>query len=382
MERSGRLGGLAVTDDREGFLFNQGPHALYRGGPAEAVLGELGIKVDGGVPPAKGRVVIGGRSEIAPAGALTLARTRALGAKDKVQVAGVLARLPKIDASVLGSTSVSEWVGESVSGARARALLHGLCRLATYVNDPDRLSAEVAVRQMQLALGPGVFYLHGGWQSLVDQLMLALKSLPNVTIETSSTVDVLPSNSAVIVAAGGPTLASKLLGRPFDVGPPAVVSCLDLGLRRPPAHDLVIGADNPFYFSNHSAVANLAPPGQFHATVVQYLGADDEPDGDAMGSFAEHAGVRQDDVVVRRRLHHMTTVSAIATAELGGLAGRPSVEVDGRQDVFVAGDWVGSEGHLADASLASAKTAALAALRYLDRDDSSCSTSPAVSGSR
>ncbi len=61
----------------------------------------------------------------------------------------------------------------------------------------------------------------------------------------------------------------------------------------------------------------------------------------------------------------MTTVSAIATAASGGLAGRPPVAVPDRDGVFVVGDWVGPTGHLADAVLASARTAADAAIAHL-----------------
>ena len=41
-------GGRARTDDRRGFLFNQGAHALYLGGHATRVLGDLGLPVPSG----------------------------------------------------------------------------------------------------------------------------------------------------------------------------------------------------------------------------------------------------------------------------------------------------------------------------------------------
>ena len=46
-ERRGRLGGRATTDERNGYRFNQGPHALYLGGEAMGVLRELGIPTPG-----------------------------------------------------------------------------------------------------------------------------------------------------------------------------------------------------------------------------------------------------------------------------------------------------------------------------------------------
>src|SRR5215468_8718552 len=45
-ERSRRVGGRAETQIIEGFHFNLGPHALYRGGHAARVLRELGIAIE------------------------------------------------------------------------------------------------------------------------------------------------------------------------------------------------------------------------------------------------------------------------------------------------------------------------------------------------
>lgn len=365
VERRSRLGGMAVTDERDGFLFNRGPHALYTSGAGAPVLRELGIEMKGGKPPAKGRIVIDGKAHIAPSGPITLARTKALNASEKFEVAKLLAKLPKFHPSEYAKVSVSTWIRDAAKHDRSRAMLHGLCRLATYVNNPDELSAEVAIEQLQYGLGPGVLYLDGGWQSLVDQMVATLEALPNVTVETGVAIEELPDAPVVVIAAGGPALAARLLDCSFDVGPPADASCFDLGLSQAPEHDLVIGADVPFYFSNHSAVADLAPSGQFHAAVVEYLAPGAEPRPDAIEAFTQYAGVEQNDVMTSRHLHRMTTVSAIATAEHGGLAGRPPVVVPHQPGVFVAGDWVGPDGHLADASLASAKQAAKAAIAHL-----------------
>jgi NADH dehydrogenase FAD-containing subunit len=57
----------------------------------------------------------------------------------------------------------------------------------------------------------------------------------------------------------------------------------------------------------------------------------------------------------------MVASYAIPVAANGGLPGRPSVAVEGSPHVFVAGDWIGSEGMLADAVFASAASAVQAA---------------------
>jgi hypothetical protein len=54
----------------------------------------------------------------------------------------------------------------------------------------------------------------------------------------------------------------------------------------------------------------------------------------------------------------MAAAQALVTAAGGGLAGRPAVEVPEVPGLYLAGDWVGAEGLLADASLASARRAA------------------------
>ena len=379
-ERRSRLGGLAVTDRRDGFSFNQGPHAFYKGGAGEDVLSELGVEIRGGTPPVRGSVVIEGRAEIGPAGPVTLLRTSALSLKDKAGIGKLLATLPRIDSAALATTTTSDWIERSVSGDRARLYLRGLCRLATYAADLDALSAEVAVSQLQSALGAGVLYLHDGWQSLVDQLEAQLASHPTVRIERGETISELPAARTVIIAAGGPAIAGRLLGRRFDVGPPALASCVDLGLNRAPDRAFAIGADVPFYFSNHSAVADLAPDGLFYAAVAQYLTPDDEPDHAGLEAFLRLAGVREEDVVTRRRLHSMTTVSALATADRGGLAGRQSVALDDRADVFLAGDWVGPVGHLADAVLHSARDAARRAIAHLASLDRTTGTGASRTG--
>jgi thioredoxin reductase len=59
----------------------------------------------------------------------------------------------------------------------------------------------------------------------------------------------------------------------------------------------------------------------------------------------------------------MTAISALPTPETGGIPGRTPVVVADAPGLFLAGDWVGGEGLLADASCASGACAAAAALR-------------------
>ena len=55
-------------------------------------------------------------------------------------------------------------------------------------------------------------------------------------------------------------------------------------------------------------------------------------------------------------------MGALPIAAGGGFAGRPGPRVPGLEDLYLAGDWVGPEGFLVDASVASARRAAGLAL--------------------
>lgn len=63
-------------------------------------------------------------------------------------------------------------------------------------------------------------------------------------------------------------------------------------------------------------------------------------------------------VLRRQYLPRIEAVSALPTAAEGGFAGRPGTRVPGLSNLYLAGDWVGPEGFLADASTASAREAA------------------------
>src|SRR2546423_2168419 len=63
-------------------------------------------------------------------------------------------------------------------------------------------------------------------------------------------------------------------------------------------------------------------------------------------------------VVYRRFLPDMIVMNALPLASVGGARGRPNPEVADVPGLFVVGDWVGDEGLLVDASLASARRAA------------------------
>ncbi len=366
-EQLGGLGGRAVTDDVRGFRFNRGPHAWYVGGEGAAVLQRLGLTPTGSPPATVGaQVAFRGRTYLAPGGATSLLRTRLLEARDKVDLARVMRRLSTLDASEFGSRSVRQLVDGLSDRERVAAVLHALVRLTSYVNAPDELSADVAVVQLQRAFAGGVLYLDNGWQQIVDRLAVAVVEAGG-TIRTGQGLRQVPDAPAVIVAVGGPAATSAVVGHEFPHGVPSFASSLDLGLRQVPPHHFVIGVDEPIYLSDHGRPAGMTPLGASSVSLAEYLTPGVEPDRGRLEAFARRAGIAAEDVVEARYLHRMTTVTAIATAAGGGLAGRADAPVPERPGVFVVGDWVGPRGHLTDAVLASAEQAATAAIRHVER---------------
>ena len=375
------IGGRGRTDARSGFLFNRGPHALYLGGEAARVLRTLGVRPAGGPPSDESSALTGDRIGRLPAGALSLARTPLLGWKGKVAVGRLLAGLGKVRTDPLASTSFADWLAGHRLPSDAQALVEAIARVATYAHAPTIAAADMVVRQIQLALASGVQYVDGGWQAIADDLAAGLqihrltagcvhRDGDSVVVETAEGPRVVAA--AAIVAAGTPAATATVLGRaPFDVGPPIEASCLDLGVRSVPRPGFLLGIDRPLYLSDHSSHTRLAPDGQRVVHVARYLApAEEVPAADQRAELAAHAarvGLVGDAIVEERYLHRMTVAGALATAERGGLRGRPAITDSGAAGVFIAGDWVGPDGHLLDASLASADAAATAAVRLVAR---------------
>jgi phytoene dehydrogenase-like protein len=374
-------GGRAATTDRDGFRLNEGPHALYLGGPAETFLAELGLPLTGGAPagPLYGRV--GDEVHLLPTSASTLARTRLVGVKGKVRLGLIMQSLAKIDPADHTSETASAWLSSLELPDDAAAVVRALTRVATYSDLLDQLSADAAISQLQGALR-GVRYLDGGWQGLVDGVAATAASLGAEVRDRRVVTAVRPvgdayevdaggstlAASSVVVAAGGPATAARLLDTTTEatawaarLGPPSNVCCLDLGLSAPARRPVMFGIDQPLYLSTHCPPADLAPSGRTLVSLLRYLRPDDDATADddraTLEAHAAVAGIDPGNIVMRRFLRRMTAVTAVPIPGAGGLAGRPAVDVPGRPGAFVAGDWVGSVGMLADGTIASALAA-------------------------
>lgn len=298
-ERLSEPGGRARTRDDRGFRFNMGPHALYRSGPGMGVLRGLGIEPSGNVPATSGTLARRrGRLHALPGGFASLLSTGLFGAGAKLETARWLATLGRIDATEYDSVSIASVLGEQIRQETVRELAYALVRVTSYCNDPERMSAGAALRQIQDGLR-GVLYLHGGWQSLVGALRAAAVRA-GVALRTGTRVErveydgrvrevVLADGARIpasaVVLAAGPAEVSALvdrgqhpeLARHAKGTVPVRAASLEVGLARltRPRRLFSLGIDEPTYFSVHSAWADLAPEGKALVHVARYLGPDE-----------------------------------------------------------------------------------------------------------
>jgi hypothetical protein len=381
-------GGRSRTTERDGFVFNMGAHALYVGGPGMRVLRSLGVQPDGTPPPLRRyKLLAGGTLHLLPTGPGTLLRTTALGRRSKAQLGRLLGLLPRMDAAKLAGQSVDDWLGAHGLRPDAEAVVRAIIRLGTYVADMAELGADAAVVQLQAGASSGVLYLHGGWSGLVDGLRARVQVRPHHPVRrlepAAGRVEVqvdtggcdggaLVTARAVVLAPGTPDAARALLagaGDPGwgDLGDPVTAACLDVGAARVPEPGYVLSADEPLYGSTQGPPARQAPDGRAAVGVIRYGARSAAEDRPQLERHLREVGVGQGDVVCERFLARMVVTGGLPRAANGGLGGRPAVTATGMPGVLLAGDWVGLEGLLADASLSSGQAAARVALRALER---------------
>ncbi len=363
-------GGRARTVQREGFTFNMGAHALYAGGVGARVLRDLGVTPRGAAPPlARYRALVGEETHLLPTGAGTLMRTGAVSARGKSQLARLLGGLSHMKPAGLSKTSVAEWIAGLRLRPDAEALVRALIRLGTYTADVDQFSADAAVAQLQLAAKGGVLYLHGGWQQLIDALAGPLDLRTGAEVlgvdRASDGVDVLTGEGTltarqVVLATGGPEAIRRLL--PADpawgeLGEPLTAACLDVGTNIIPETGYVLSLDDPTYVTVQSPPAHMCPDGQAVVAAIRYGARSADQDRPQLERLLVRAGIPPQAVVTRRFLARMTVAGALPRAVSGGLGGRPTVVDTGLPGVTMAGDWVGPDGLLGDAALASGQAA-------------------------
>jgi phytoene dehydrogenase-like protein len=146
---------------------------------------------------------------------------------------------------------------------------------------------------------------------------------------------------------------------------PARIACLDVALERLPIPDrpVVQDLDGPRFMSAQSVYSRVAPEGA--ALIIAFKQLDPRYPGDPrederdLEDLLDAAQPGWRGALIRRQyLPRIEAVGALPTAREGGFAGRPGPRVSGLDNLYLAGDWIGPEGFLVDASVASARRAA------------------------
>lgn len=380
-EQAASLGGRARTQEKAGFHFNQGPHALYRAGAGAKVLAELGIAYTGQQPPKAGIAIYKNTCHPFPYTPLDVLATSLFSWPEKATFALLAARMGS-GIHPDPTLSFADWVASASNHRTVRDFLLASGRVATYANDPQRASAAAVLEQMRLAITANVLYLDGGWQGLVDGLHragreagvqfvtgtrivgLALDAFGRVTGAHLSDGQV--QQAASVLLTGSPQSVGEVVGpeRMPATPPPVRAAVLDVALARlpDPATLFALSLDQPLYFSVHSVSARLAPADGALIHVAKYLPtgeSDAEADEKQLLALLDQMQPGwQAELVERRFLPHLTVTNGLVAAADGGLPGRIDVDGLGIPGLHIAGDWVGPVGMLADASLASARRAA------------------------
>src|SRR5215211_742232 len=387
IEKASYLGGRAATQDFDGFRFNRGGHALYTGGAASRVLEELGVSYDYGIPK-RTFVMQGGELSPFPVDPLGFLRADLLNGVDKLALVRLFVALGAAKPQALANTSVQGWLDQNVRRPQLRRLMTGLARTFVYSTALDLVSAELFVEKLQRALRHPVHYVDGGWRTLTDGLRAAAERagariISNVQVESIEIGDGhvrgvrLHDGSVVrasgVVVATSPKDVAKLVNggehpamrRIVDSLIPARIACLDVVLGRLPVPDrpIVQDLDGPRFMSAQSVYSRVAPEGAaliiaFKQLDPRHLGDPREDERDLEDLLdAAQPGWRAA-LVKRQYLPRIEAVGTLPTAREGGFSGRPGFRVTGLDNLYLAGDWVGPEGFLIDASMASARRAA------------------------
>lgn len=385
LERSAHLGGRASSMTKHGCTLNHGPRALFVKDEGKQILQELGIQPHGAQPPRKGWLIDNNARYTLPLGLSSLLKNKQFSWQEKLAFMAFYTKLPLIDIAKLSHISFEQWATQHIKQPQIRTFLYALARLTTYCHKPDLISADAVLQQLQLR---NVLYLDHGWQSFIDELH-DKASEAKVTIMFSSIVKQISGhypNMQITLSTGtqlhartvlstarpkdllnminDPVVASKI-GH-LDQAIPAKAACLDIALDGLPDANMLyaIAFDEPLYYAVHSASAMLSDNQQHHVIhVMKYLQEDHEDSAEKnLQQLQSYLSLLQPDwkkrVIVQRFLPKMVVTHGIPSAHHGGLNGRPSPIIDEIPGLYIAGDWVGCKGLLADASFSSAKTAA------------------------
>ncbi|MFD4563572.1 FAD-dependent oxidoreductase [Streptomyces sp. NPDC058467] len=348
------LGGRARTADGP-YRTNEGPHALYSGGPHWTWL--------------KQRDLIGPLAPIPPLEAARL-RLRHRGVLRRTPPLAMLKLLRRSSQQAPVDVDFLTWATEQAGeeGARAAAFYSAV---ALFHHDPGSLSAAFVQERLRRAtkLPPEAHYPRGGWASVIDRMAARAWNL-GVRMETLARVDTLPRNGPVVVAT---SLASarRLLKDDSLTWTGGRTALVDLAVRTRRGDAFAVAdLDAPGWIERFTAQdRTLAPAGE-QLVQGQFPIAPHESKADGVARAERLLDLAfegwRERVTWRREAVAQGRTGAV---DLPGTSWRDRPAVDRGDGVYLAGDQVAAPGVLSEVSFNSALEAVALALRSRERPD-------------
>ncbi|MFH9723187.1 NAD(P)-binding protein [Streptomyces sp. NPDC017254] len=343
------LGGRARTAEGT-YGTNEGPHALYAGGPHWTWLKQRGL--------------LGPLAPLPAAEALRLRFHRA-GVLRRTPPLGLLRQSLRTAEKAPADLDFHTWA-TGLAGERAAREAAAYSAVALFHHDPGALSARFVQERLHraAALPPEAHSIRGGWGELIGRMAARAWEM-GVRIETSSRVDSLPVGEGPVVVATALPAAARLLGDPSLTWESGRTVLFDLALRTRKGDPFAISdLDAPGWVERFTAQdPALAPAGQQLVQAQLPIGPDaTRTDGVAHAERLLDLGFPgwRERTVWRRESVSQGRTGAV---DRPGTTWRDRPAVDRGDGVYLVGDQVAAPGVLSEVSFTSAVEAVSLALR-------------------
>jgi protoporphyrinogen oxidase len=386
LEKSNRLGGRAMTNDKNGVLMNLGPHGLYMSGDATNILSEIGISLPGGNATKAIHIhgILNHAVHVIPTDFSSIMSSTLISWKAKFMLGKLMLKIIKLNIYSIPEISLKEWADSEISDPMVRHIFYSICRLTSYTNASTLQLAKPVLKQVKRSLNAGVLYVDGGWETIVQKLkkqaeacgaeILTNKNVTNIEhheqyqiiqcsdgtlIHVPNCIVAAPPKEAMNMINGAEHTSLRIW---HEQAIPVTACCLDIGIKKlsNPQHQFAIGLDQALFFTNQSRAAKLSEDGTLVVSLAKYHNPMEEINVNADKQQLEsvmdllHPGWRKE-VVVQQFLPKLTVSHDFPHVKRQENPGPSIPEMKG---IFIAGDWAGHEEVLADAAVASGKRAA------------------------
>ncbi|TRO62181.1 FAD-dependent oxidoreductase [Streptomyces sp. IB201691-2A2] len=342
------LGGRARTTEGP-YKTNEGPHALYKGGPHWTWLSQRGL--------------IGELAPLPPLEAARL-RLRHKGALRRTPPFAMLKLLRRTAERAPVDQDFKTWATNIAGEEGATAAAH-YSAVALFHHNPGALSAAFVQERLRRAtkLPPEAHYPRGGWASVIDRMAARAWNL-GVRVETLARVNELPGDHGPVVVATSLDAARTLLRDSSLAWTSGRTALIDLAVRTRRGDAFAVSdLDAPGWIERFTAQdRTLAPAGE-QLLQGQIPIAPHESRADGIARAEELLDLAfptwRDRVTYRREALANGRTGAV---DLPGTSWRDRPRIDRGNGVYLAGDQVAAPGVLSEVSFNSALEAVSLAL--------------------